>query len=131
MEKVSALHYPDLTSQIDMTWHPSVGLSRLDNDAELMSEIVDLLEIALRERLEDMQECATHLDFKSLRYHTHYQLPSLKMLGFDHQAKVFEAFESAVVMSDELACQRLTPVVRDMWLSTIESLSKYRRTAGH
>lgn len=130
MEDVNASQDPHSDASNPMVWHPSVGLARLDDDEELMGEVVELLETALRERLDDMQHCANHNDFSSLRHHTHSQLPSLKMLGFDQQAKVFEAFESAVVMSDELACKRLIPVVQSIWLSTIESLSQYPRTAA-
>ncbi len=113
-----------------MTWQPALGLSRLDHDETLMGEIIALLETALRERLHDVSKLANANDFNSLRQYTHSQLPSLKILGFDQQAKVFEAFESAVVMSDELACKRLAPMVLQIWISTIESLAQHQRTVA-
>ena len=113
-----------------MSWQPAVGLSRLDHDEVLMGEIIALLETALRDRVLDVNMRAHSNDFNSLRQLTHSQLPSLKILGFDQQAKVFEAFESAVVMSDELACKRLTPMVQKIWMSTIESLTQHQRTVA-
>ena len=113
-----------------MSWQPAVGLSRLDHDEVLMGEIIALLETALRDRILDVNMRAHSNDFNSLRQLTHSQLPSLKILGFDQQAKVFEAFESAVVMSDELACKRLTPMVQKIWMSTIESLTQHQRTVA-
>ena len=113
-----------------MTWQPALGLSRLDHDEVLMGEIIALLETALRDRVLDVNMRAHSNDFNSLRQLTHSQLPSLKILGFDQQAKVFEAFESAVVMSDELACKRLTPMVQKIWMSTIESLTQHQRTVA-
>jgi hypothetical protein len=113
-----------------MSWQPAVGLSRLDHDEVLMGEIIALLETALRDRVLDVNMRAHSNDYNSLRQLTHSQLPSLKILGFDQQAKVFEAFESAVVMSDELACKRLTPMVQKIWMSTIESLTQHQRTVA-
>ena len=113
-----------------MTWQPTLGLSRLDHDEVLMGEIIALLETALRERVFDVNMRANSNDFNSLRRLTHSQLPSLKILGFDQQAKVFEAFESAVVMSDELACKRLTPMVQKIWMNTIDSLTRHQRTVA-
>ncbi len=113
-----------------MIWQPTLGLSRLDHDEVLMGEIIALLETALRERVFDVNMRANSNDFNSLRRLTHSQLPSLKILGFDQQAKVFEAFESAVVMSDELACKRLTPMVQKIWMNTIDSLTRHQRTVA-
>jgi HPt (histidine-containing phosphotransfer) domain-containing protein len=113
-----------------MAWQPALGLSRLDHDEVLMGEIIALLETALREHVSDVNMRANSNDFNSLRRLTHSQLPSLKILGFDQQTKVFEAFESAVVMSDELACRRLSPMVQKIWMTTLESLSRHQRTVA-
>ena len=113
-----------------MAWQPALGLSRLDHDEVLMGEIIALLETALREHVSDVNMRANSNDFNSLRRLTHSQLPSLQILGFDQQAKVFEAFESAVVMSDELACRRLSPMVQKIWMTTLESLSRHQRTVA-
>lgn len=123
---------PSLLNATDMLeaipWQPEIGLGRLDHDGALMSEIVELLGFALSERHDAMQSSALHHDFESLRQHTHAQLPSLKILGFDQQAKVFEAFESAVVMADDIACQRLSPVVQKIWKDIIHLLDAYKKT---
>lgn len=110
-------------------WQPEIGLARLDHDEALMGDIVQLLASALSQRLEAMQSSASSHDFESLRQHTHAQLPSLKILGFDQQAKVFEAFESAVVMADDTACRRLSPMVQRMWQDIIDSLNDYQKSA--
>lgn len=109
-----------------ITWQPEIGLSRLDHDEALMSEIVQLLESALSERLDAMQSSALRQDFESLRQHTHAHLPSLKIMGFDQQARIFEAFESAVVMTDVTACQRLSPMVQKTWKDIIHLLNEYK-----
>ncbi len=109
-------------------WQPEIGLGRLDHDDALMGEIVQLLASALSQRLDAMQSSALRHDFESLRQHTHALLPSLKILGFDQQARVFEAFESAVVMQDDIACRRWSPMVQRMWQDIIESLNEYQKS---
>ena len=111
-----------------ITWQPEIGLGRLDHDEALMREIVQLLESALSERLDAMQSCALRHDFEGLRQYTHAQLPSLKILGFDQQAKVFEAFESAVVMTDGIACRRLRPMVQKILRDIIQLLNEYKQS---
>lgn len=112
------------------SWNPALGLARLDHDETLMGEIVQLLEHALTDRLEAMQACAASNDFNNLRQHTHAELPSLKILGFDPQAQVFEAFESAVLMNDQMACARLSPLVEKIWMDTIRTLAAYTRAVA-
>ncbi len=115
-------------AHVDSTWQPELGLSRLDHDVALMIEIAQMIESAFSSRLSAMENSALRHDFESLRQHTHSQLPSLKLLGFDQQAKVFEAFESAVVMADEIACRQLSPIIQGMWRDIIESLNAYLKS---
>ena len=127
MEKIKILTTKISNKNHENTWQSELGLSRLDQDEELMKDIIILLESALIDRLKELRKNISKKDYKNLSKLTHSQLPSLKILGFDHEAKVFEAFESAVFMADEKTCERLTPMIQSIWYKTIESLAEYQK----
>jgi hypothetical protein len=106
-------------------WNPAIGLQQLDGDAELLTEVVQLLASTMQARSSDMAEAAQQGRYLELRQHTHSMLASLKVLGFDEEARIFEAYEAAAVMSDLSACQRLGPQVQAIWSAIIQTLITY------
>lgn len=106
-------------------WDAALGLQRLDGDQDLMTDVVNLMVSTMQERRVSMEWAAAQGRHLELRQHTHAMLPSLKVLGFDNEARIFEAFETAAVMADTAACQRLTPEVQAIWSGIIQALSAH------
>jgi hypothetical protein len=126
MENVISYNMQDSSVEMNIQWQPSLGLSRLDNDAILMHEIINILLQTLTGHLNEVKKNSYTKEFKKLRKITHSQLPSLKILGFDKEASVFEAFESAVVIGDDITCERLTPAIQKIWIKIIEALTVHK-----
>lgn len=114
---------------VRVNWDPSIGLRRLDGDADLMSAVVRLLASTMQERGADMTSAAQEGRYIDLRQHAHSMLASLKVLGFDDEARVFEAYEAAAVISDVSVCQRLAPQVHGLWGDIVDALSAYPHAA--
>lgn len=106
-------------------WNPEIGLRHLDGDAELMGEVVNLLINTLQARSPDLAVAVEQGQHQHLRQHTHAMLASLKVLGFDDEARVFESYETAAVMDDIPVCQRLGPQVLLIWNGIIETLVRF------
>jgi hypothetical protein len=75
----------------------------------LASVIVLMRSVLIRDQFA-LSQCIEIRDFMGIRQLTHAQLPSLKILGFDAPAQVFEVFESVALMSDWQACERMLPL---------------------
>lgn len=109
-------------------WNAQVALQRLEGEVELMKEVVKLMVETMGHRQYDLAAAAREGDFARMRQHTHAMLASLKVLGFDEQALVFEDFERAAITSDETVCRRLAPQVQTLWNGIINELSAYHAT---
>lgn len=109
-------------------WDSQLALQRLEGEVELMKEVVRLMVETMSERQDDLVAAAQVSDFARMRQHTHAMLASLKVLGLDEQARVFEDFERAAVTSDWPTCQRLEPQIQAMWSGIIRALAAYPAT---
>lgn len=111
-------------------WNPEVALSRLDGDAQLLDGVIALMRSVLIREQSALSQCIEARDFMGIRQLTHAQLPSLKILGFDASAQIFEVFESVALMSDWRACERMLPSIESIWSAIIEALDHRLQTQG-
>ncbi len=109
-------------------WNPTVALSRLDDDGQLLASVIVLMRSVLIRDQFALSQCIEIRDFMGIRQLTHAQLPSLKILGFDAPAQVFEVFESVALMSDWQACERMLPSIEKIWTAIIEALEQHLQT---
>ncbi|MGV0960717.1 MAG: hypothetical protein ACOYB1_12880 [Limnohabitans sp.] len=111
-------------------WNPDLALSRLDGDAPLLASVIALMRSLLIRDLPTLVHCMQTHDFMGIRQLTHAQLPSLKMVGFDAPAQIFEVFESLALMSDWQACERMMRAIESIWMAIIEALDQRLPTQG-
>jgi hypothetical protein len=117
-----------LSRQARDGWDARVALQRLEGEVELMKEVIQLMVQAMGDRQADLAAAAQASDFARMRQHTHAMLASLKVLGFDEEAHIFEDFEWAAIASDQATCQRLKPHVQGLWAGIIDALAAYHAT---
>ena len=118
-----------MTLQTDtVSWNPDLALSRLDGDAQLLTSVIALMRTVLMRDQPVLMQCIETRDFMGIRQLTHAQLPSLKILGFDAPAQVFEVFESVALMSDWQACERMMHSIAALWTAIIEALGQRSQT---
>lgn len=111
-------------------WNPGLALMRLDGDAQLLASVIALMRSVLIRDRSVLLNCIGTRDFMRIRQLTHAQLPSLKILGFDASAEIFERFESAALKSDWRACEHMMPAIGMIWTSIMEALDLHLQTQG-
>lgn len=109
----------------DVHWDPRFALARLDDDEELLASVIELMWTVLNEHQSVLIRCIESKDFLGIRQLTHAHLPSLKILGFDTFAQVFEVFESVALMSDWNACEKMMHSIHEIWVKIMALLHRH------
>jgi hypothetical protein len=101
--------------ELTVFWSERQALENLDGDDVLLREVIVLMIDYLQQGLEPARVYQAGGDFAGLRRLTHALLPSLRMLGLEPQALVWEAFEFAVLAGDDAGSARLAHDVMQQW----------------
>ncbi|WP_146182746.1 hypothetical protein [Limnohabitans sp. Jir72] len=109
-------------------WSPALALTRLDGDDQLLASVIALMRSVLIRELPVLLHCIQIRDCMRIRQLTHAQLPSLKILGFDKPAEIFERFESVALKSDWQACEHMMPSIEMIWTRIIDALGQHLQT---